>query len=342
MKGSYFLGNKTFEVREMTFLPLQENQVMIKVMAAGVCGTDVHIYHGEAGSADVNPPIVLGHEFSGIITEIGKKVTTVKIGDLVTVDPNMYCGKCMYCKMGKKQSCTSLEAIGVTTDGGFAEFCVAPEGQVYKVAEGIDFDTAAMAEPLACAIHGIDRAEIKQGQQVLIIGGGTIGLIMAQLAKLAGAGTVIISEPVAGRRKIGLELGADHVIDPINTDLLKEYKSFTGRDGADVVIECVGNPFTVKQALTIVDKCGTVVLFGVPQVDATVDLPLFDMFIKELKIVGSFINPDTHQRAVNMLSSQRIRIKELCTHSYSIDSLEEAIHKQMSVDSIKVMIHPNN
>lgn len=341
MKGSYFLGNKKFEIRDMVFSPLKENEVMIKVMAAGVCGTDVHIYHGEAGSADVTPPIVLGHEFSGLITEIGKNVTTVNVGDLVTVDPNIYCGKCIHCKMGKKQSCTSLEAIGVTTHGGFAQYCVSPETQVYKVDSDVDYDTAAMAEPLACAIHGIDRAEIKQGQNVLIIGGGTIGLIMAQLAKLAGAGSVTISEPVANRREIGLSLGTDYVIDPINTDLFSEYKKLTGRDGADVVIECVGNPITVKQAIKIVDKSGTVVLFGVPGVDATVDLPLFDMFIKELKIVGSFINPDTHQRAVNLLASKRIKIKELCTHSYSLDSLEEAILKQMSVDSIKVMIHPN-
>lgn len=199
MKGTFFLGsenNPVFEVREMEIPELKDNEVLIRNKACGVCGTDVHIYHGEAGSAEVTPPVVLGHEFAGIVEKVGPKVKNLKPGDHVAMDPNMYCGECMPCRMGKKQNCENLFALGVNVNGGFAEVCVAPESQCFKIDEDIPFTEAAMAEPLACVMHGIDLAHIQPGQSVLVIGGGTIGLLMVQMARLSGASTVILSEPV--------------------------------------------------------------------------------------------------------------------------------------------------
>lgn len=206
--------------------------------------------------------------------------------------------------------------------------------------KALDFDVAAMTEPLACAIHGIDNAEIKPGQVVLVIGGGPIGLLMVQLAKLSGASEVFLSEPVEARRKLGLEVGADAVIDPIHENIAGKIKEACGRDGADVVIECVGKPAAAAQAIQTADFSGTVLLFSVPTVDATVPLPLFDVYKKELHLVGSMINPDTHLRAVNLLNSGRLKVKELITHAYGINQLEEAILKQMDSDSVKVVVHP--
>lgn len=343
MRGTYFLGadvTPKFEVREMEFRPLGKHDVLVKNMACGICGTDVHIYHGEAGSADVTPPVVLGHEFSGIVTEVGEAVTTVKVGDHVAMDPNMYCGKCMPCRMGRKQNCTHLAALGVTRDGGFAEYTVCPETQCFLINKEIDFDVAAMAEPLACIVHGIDQAAIRPGQVVLVIGGGTIGLLMAQMAKISGASTVILSEPVEMRRKIGLEVGTDAVIDPLNEDIGGRIKEICGRDGADIVIECVGKTFAVEQAFRAAGFGATVLLFSVPGVDAKAALPLFDVYKKELRILGSMINPDTHQRAVNLINGQSLEIKKLITHAYDLEHLDEAIHMQMSSESIKVMVHP--
>ena len=259
----------------------------------------------------------------------------MKVGNHVTIDPNIYCGYCMPCRMGKKQNCENLFALGVNVNGGFAEYSVCPDTQCYKVREDLDFDIAAMAEPLACAIHGIDRAEIVPGQVVLIVGGGAIGLLMVQLAKLSGAATVILSEPVEMRRKIGLEIGADAVIDPIQEDISKRLKEICGRTGADVVIECVGKEFAVEQAIRAAGFGANIMLFSVPSVHAAIQLPLFDIYKKELRIMGSMINPDTHQRAVNLLNSGRLRIKDLITHVY------EAIHMQMSSESIKVVVHPH-
>lgn len=343
MRGTFFLGADStpkFEVREMTFGPLGPHEVLVENRACGVCGTDVHIYHGEKGSAEVVPPVVLGHEFAGIVTAVGAEVDNVKAGDHVTLDPNQYCGKCMPCRMGRKQNCENLFALGVNVNGGFAEYAICPDTQCYKVDPEMDFDVAAMAEPLACAVHGIDQAGIVPGQTVLVVGGGTIGLLMVQLAWLSGASVVILSEPVPARRRMGLSLGADAVIDPMKENICDRIREICGRNGADVVIECVGKGSAVRQAIEAAGFGAHILLFSVPAVDATVPLPLFDIYKKELHIMGSMINPDTHQRAVNLLNGGRIRVKELITHTFGLEQLEEAILTQMGDESVKVMVHP--
>lgn len=343
MKGAFFLGADAvpkFEVREMEFGFLGPHQVLVENRACGVCGTDIHIYHGEKGSADVTPPVVLGHEFSGIVREIGSEVRGLHIGDHVAIDPNIYCGCCMPCRMGKKQNCENLSALGVTINGGFAEYSVCPDTQCFPVSDTLDFDEAAMAEPLACAVHGIDQAGIHTGQVVLIVGGGTIGLLMAQLARLSGASTVILSEPVEMRRKIGMEVGADAAIDPIHENIPERIREICGRAGADIVIECVGKESAVKQAVEAAGFGAHILLFSVPAADAAIRLPLFDIYKKELHLMGSMINPNTHQRAVNLLNSGRLEIKKLITHAYDLEHLEEAVHMQMSSESIKVVVHP--
>ena len=343
MLANYFMGadaKEKFELRQQELPQPGSGEVLVRVRACGVCGTDVHIYHGEEGSAPVNPPVVLGHEFSGEITAVGEGVTALKAGDHVTADPNRYCGSCRPCRMGKKQNCEHLFALGVNTNGGFEEYAVCPADQCFIVAPELDFNAAAMAEPLACALHGIDRAGIRPGENVLVIGGGTIGLLMVQLARLSGAGCVMLSEPVKMRQEIGLQMGADAVIDPINENLAERIREICGVNGADVVIECVGKVFAVEQALASAAPGGTVLLFSVPAPGTKASLPLMDVFKKELTVVGSIINPDTHQRAVNLINSGRIRLLPLITHHFDLAHLEDAIHMQMSSESIKVMVNP--
>lgn len=338
MKGTYFLGNGEFETRDMPEHPLAPNEVLIRVAACGVCGTDVHIYHGDKGSATVTPPVVLGHEFAGTIAAVGTAVKKLHVGDPVAVDPNCYCGECQYCRNGKKQLCTSLHAIGVNRDGGFAEYCYAPESQCFLLAPGLPLEYGAMAEPLACCLHGIDRAQIRTGDTVLVIGGGAIGLLMVQLAKLAGAAQVLLSEPVAMRREIGVQLGADAAIDPIHEELNERIRSLTGADGVDVVIECVGNTIATAQAFSAAKRGTTILLFSVPKVGTTHPLSLEDVYQKELTIVGSIINPDTHQRAVDMINHGRIQLAPIITHRFPIERLKEAILMQMSSESLKVLV----
>ena len=341
MKGAFFLGNREFEVRDMEKRPLAADEVRIRVMACGVCGTDVHIYHGEAGSAEVTPPVVLGHEYAGIVEEVGADVKGLAPGDHVAVDPNIYCGACTPCRDGKKQFCEHLQALGVTRDGGFAQYSAAPAAQCFKLAPELPFEAGAMAEPLACCLHGIDAAGIRPGSTVCVIGGGAIGLLMVQLARLSGAAKVILSEPVELRRSAGLSVGADLAVDPLREDLSARVREAAGKSGADVVIECVGNTAATRSAFEAAGFGATVLLFSVPAPTATVPLPLFDVYKKELAIRGSFINPDMHLRAVELLSAGRINVEPLITHTFGIGEMEQAIKMQMGGESIKVMVLPN-
>ena len=337
MKASRFLGNKTFAVTDLPTPHAGPGELVLRNQVCGVCGTDVHIYHGEPGSADVNPPVVLGHEYSGEVVEVGEGVTGFAVGDHVTVDPNIYCGHCAYCQNGKKQLCPSMEAIGVTRDGGFAQYSRIPASQAFKLEPTVPWEAAAMAEPLACCLHGIDLAGIQVGDKVCVVGGGAIGLLMVQLAKLSGASQIVLSEPNEKRRQVGLQLGANTALDPTRPDAQEAFAQVLD-GGANVVIECVGNVPAVKSAFQFAGKGATVLLFSVPKVDATFDLPLFDVYKKELTIKGSFVNPDTHARAVALINSGKVDFDPIITHRFTLDQLPEAIAMQMSDASIKVVV----
>ena len=343
MKGCFFLGaghEPAFEIREMKFKPLAPKEVLIKVCACGVCGTDVHIYKGEEGSAAVNPPVVLGHEFAGIVQEVWKRGYGDKARRSCLAGSKYVLRYMQTLPDGEKQTAKIQFALGVNANGGFAEYAVCPESQCFKINNDIDFEVAAMSEPLACVIHGIDLAEIKSGQTVAVIGTGAIGFLMMQVAKLRGASTVIMCAVDDAKCELAKELGADYAINSKSENLVQMIREYSRADGADVVIECVGNPIATEQAFQIAGKGARVVLFSVPNPKETYELKLFDVFKKELTIVGSLINPDTHQRAVNLINSGRIEIKKLITQVYDIEHLEEAIKCQMSLESIKVIVKP--
>ena len=341
MKAAYFLGNHTIETRPLSLPDPGEGQVLLRVAACGVCGTDVHIFAGGKGSANVTPPVVLGHEFSGFVEKLGPGVTGLKAGDLVSVDPNIYCGTCPPCRQGRKQLCHDMRAVGVTMDGGFADRCLVPAAQCVAVPAGVDPELAALAEPLACCLHGIDRAAIRPGETVLILGGSTIGLMMLQLARLSGAAKVVVSEPVASRRELALALGADGAVDPMGEDLTARTCQLLGGEGANVVIECVGGRSgAAAQAIDAVGRGGRILLFGVPHPEALLETGLYAIYQKELTILGSFVNPDTHSRAVALIASGRLELSRLITHRFPVERLEEAIQTQAGADSIKVLVVP--
>ncbi len=335
MLSNYFLGNGAFAIREGPIPVPGPGEVVVKNMACGVCGTDVHITKGEPGSAEVHPPVVLGHEYSGEVVGLGEGVTTLQVGDHVTVDPNIYCGECEYCRNGKKQLCPSMQAVGVTRDGGFAQYSLVPAAQAFLLDSAVSFEAGAMAEPLACCLHGIDLAGIKPGQTVAVVGGGAIGLIMLQLCRLSGASALLLSEPDAARRAVAGQLGADITLDPLDKTAYAAQEGF-----ADVVIECVGNTPAVSSAFHLAKKGATVVLFSVPKPEAEFPLKLFDVYKKELTIKGSFVNPDTHARAVSLINAGKVDFTPLITHRFSLAQLPEAIQMQSAAASIKVLVLP--
>jgi 2-desacetyl-2-hydroxyethyl bacteriochlorophyllide A dehydrogenase len=338
MRSMYFMGNRKFSLVEKEIPKPPEGWVILRNYYCGVCGTDVHIYNGEAGSADVNPPVVLGHEYSGEVIEIGKEVKNVSVGDKVTVDPNIYCGVCESCRNGKKQLCKDMRAVGVTMDGGFQQYSCVPEAQLFKLNDNIDMKFGAMAEPLACCLHGIDRAGIKPGDNVCIVGGGAIGLINMQLAKLSGAAKVVLSEPNEIRRKTAEKICNVLTVNPMDKGYIDDVKDYFKTDGADVVIECAGNNQAVKSSFDLAGKGATILLFSVPKIESDFPLHLFDVYKKELTIKGSFVNPDTHSRAVRIINSGLIDFSDVITHVFPLEKLEDAVKMQMGNESIKVIV----
>ncbi|MGO5051688.1 zinc-dependent alcohol dehydrogenase family protein [Lachnospiraceae bacterium LCP25S3_G4] len=336
MKAAVYYGKHDLRVEEVPEKELKENEVMIKVKYCGVCGTDIHIFNGEGGSSSVTPPLIPGHEFSGVVAKVGTAVKTLKVGDKVTADPNDMCGECYYCKNGKQHFCNNNIGIGTTVDGGFAEYVVMREKQVYKFSDKLSFMEAAMTEPIACCLHGIDLCEIKYGSTVLVMGGGPIGMIMLQLAKHAGASKVIMSEPVEEKRELALKLGADKVINPLEEDvkdILGEYSA-----NIDVVIECVGNVRTQADAIQFAGKGATIMYFGLAAPGESFPIQPDDIFKKELKITSSFINPYTFERAVQVLESQTINLESLITNVVPLDEIVDVFTKPEYRRTGKVVI----
>ncbi len=336
MKAAVYHGKEDLRVEEVPVRALKDNEVKIQVKYCGVCGTDIHIFNGDGGSFAVTPPLIPGHEFSGVVAEVGAAVTTLKPGDKVSGDPNDMCGECYFCKKGMAHFCTNNIGIGTTQDGGFAEYIIMREKVVYKVPESLSFIEAAMAEPMACCLHGIDLCNIKAGDTVLVMGGGPIGIIMLQLAIYAGAGKVILSEPVEEKRALALKLGASKAINPIEEDVKKVLDEYC--DNVDVIIECVGNIRTQAQAIEFAGKGATVMYFGLASPDDEMPVKPDDIFKKELKLTSSFINPYTFDRAIEVLESGRIDVESIITNIVKLDDIVEVFTDAEYRRAGKVMI----
>lgn len=321
MKSAVFYGKHDLKIVERPIPAIGDDEVLIQVKSCGICGTDVHIYEGDKGAANCPSGTALGHEFSGIVVKTGSTVTLAKEGDRVCVDPNKLCGNCYYCKSGIGHFCENMMGIGTTVDGGFSEYCVVPQSQVYQIADTTTFEEASMAEPVSCCLHGIDMCEIQPGSTVAVIGGGMIGLIMLQLAKLAGASTLILLEPVADKRVVAEKLGADLTIDPLHEDV-SAVLAQNNITRINTVIECAGLPATIAQAIDLAGNKSVVMMFGLTKPDDTVAIKPFQIFQKEVTLKASFINPYTLSRAIDLIDRKKIDVSSMV---YSVSPLTELV-----------------
>ena len=324
MKSAVFYGKHDLRVEEHEMPKVGPKDVLIQVKACGVCGTDVHIYEGDKGAAEVTPPTILGHEFSGVIAEVGSEVTNYKAGDRVCIDPNCYCGACEPCRNGVVHYCEHMIGYGTTVNGGFAEYCAVNERQVYKLGDNTSFEQGAMTEPVACCLHGMAMCEIRPGHQVVVIGGGMIGLLMLQLSRLAGAAKVALLEPVESKREVGKKLGADICIDPIHEDVKARLKE-EGMTWVNTVIECVGRPSTIEQAIDIAGNKAVVMMFGLTKPDETISVKPFEIFRKELVLKASYINPYTQKRALDLIDSGRLDVSSMVYEVADLDELADIL-----------------
>jgi len=324
MKAMVLTGVGRLEIQEKPVPAPGEGEVLVRVKACGVCGTDLHIFHGDEGSAKSPLPIVLGHEFSGEVAAVGAGVAGVRAGDRVAVDPNCACGRCYYCRLGKPHYCTNMICYGTISDGAFAEYCVVKEKVCYLLPDGLDYYEGAMVEPVACCLHGIDLCGIAPGQAVLIIGCGPIGQIMTQLAKAAGAARIAVLEPVAAKRETALKYGACTALDPLSDPRVADSLRELGFNDINTVIECVGNTRTMRQAIDLASPMATVMLFGLstPRDELTIN-PFNDLFRKEIRLTASFINPLTCSRAIALMAGGRLSVGGLITDKIPLEKAPE-------------------
>ncbi len=332
MKAVLFKGKGRLEIEDVAIPKVDKEEVLVEVKATGICGTDRHIYNGEAPA---KPPMIPGHEIAGVVVDLGERVSNLKRGDRIAVDPNIFCNNCFYCKRGEIHLCENLEAVGVTRDGGFAQYVLIPAANVYRLPDSISYTAGAMVEPLSCCLHGIDIADIKTGDLVVVLGGGAIGLILAQLALLSGAREVIISEPDSSKREKAKSLGLENVVVP---DMIKEVVTNLSKYGADVVIEAVGRAETVAQSFELVRRGGTIVLFGVSPEDMKLPISPFDIYQKELTVKGSYINPFVTDRAIDILASGKLEVEGLVTKKYSLGNLPDYFSKGKGSQDIKSLL----
>lgn len=337
MKAVVFEEKGKYRLKEVPIPQLGEKDVLIKVDTCGLCGTDVHIYEG---AFPANFPVIIGHEFAGIIQEIGKEVKNFKVGNHVTANPNTVCGECKYCRAGEEHFCITLPGLGVNADGGFAEYVKVRESSVYHLPEKLDLELASFTEPLSCCVHGIDLAGIKPGHSVVILGMGPIGLLILQLARISGGVRIVAIDTVKKRRKLALQLGADLTLDPAQTNIEKEVEDFLGGK-AEVVIEAVGNPQTQGESLNLVRPGGRVIWFGVADPKAEAKVNPFYIYRNEITLKGCFVNPYTTERAIRLLVEGRIRVSELITHRFGLNQLDEAMRVyREDEERVKILMKP--
>lgn len=321
MKALVLYGKKDVRVTtDFPEPPLGPDSVKIAVSYCGLCGTDLHKYEGQSGSHPVTYPVPLGHEASGIVTEVGENVRDFQPGDRVTANPNWYCKSCYFCKNGQNHLC--LHGRGVVK--GFAEYICPPQENVHKLPDHLPLKYAALAEPLSCCIHGMDLLDLKMGQTVAVIGFGSIGAIFVQLCKLAGASNIIVIETQESKKELAASLGATLFLNPARTDVSEEIRA-AGIPNVDRVIECVGLSATMESALEIAGRGAVVVLFGLGAPNSSFAFRQYDAFQKELVVKTSYINPDCTERAVALLASGGIELKPLISGVLTLEEMAEEL-----------------
>jgi 2-desacetyl-2-hydroxyethyl bacteriochlorophyllide A dehydrogenase len=336
VKAAYYQARRELAVREAPDPEPGPNQVLIRVAACGICGTDQHIFDGDFFPSY---PLIGGHELAGQVVVLGPQdvETVVREGDRVAVDPSLFCGSCFFCQRAQGNHCLHWNAIGVTRDGGFAEYVVAPTANVYPVGH-MDYDVAAFIEPISCVVYGVKRLRIAVGANALIYGAGPIGLLMLQLVRHGGASAVSVVDLKPDKLDLALSLGAHDVVlaDSAADAALRDISPL----GFDVVIDCTGVPAVVEHMFTHVRKNGKLLFFGVNPPDARVAISPYDVYQKDLEIYGSFALRYTFHDALALLQSGAIDVKPLLSHRFPIERFPEALQLAGSGDAFKVQIHP--
>lgn len=320
--------------------PVGPNDIKVRVKAAAICGTDIHIYQWTPYAQErIRPPMVFGHEFCGEVLEVGSNVTRVAVGDLIAGETHIPCGNCLMCNTGLEHVCSDMKILGVHVPGAFAEVIVIPQSIAWKVPNNTSVQVGAVLEPVGVGVHAAYKADVR-GASVLVTGCGPIGLATIGTVKALGAKRIIATDVSPQRLDMALKYGADIVLNPIETDVVATCKKLTGGLGVDVAIEGSGAASAIQQALASVRRVGEVVLFGLP--GKTIEVDVVEHFIyKELTVRGITGREmwRTWYSVMDIVENSTFDIQGLVTHEFSIQDFEEAFRVAQSGTAGKVLLH---
>jgi len=325
MKAVLYDAPRSYSVTEVPTPEAAAGQVRIKVDQVGVCGTDLHIHHGDFNAVF---PLIPGHELVGVVDQLGEGVTRFRLGEQVTVNPNVYCGLCQYCLAGRLILCENLEGYGSNFPGFFAEYVAVPERLAFSV-EGMPRDTAVFAEPAACAMHGVETLQIRPGSSALVFGSGPTGLLLAQLIAHGGASSVTVAAPSRFKLDTAESLGVDRTVQIDRGDAegnVRRLREQSPRgDGFDIVVEATGSTAIGNICVPLTRNGGTVLVYGVTRNEEIVGIHPFDVFRREITIKGSFAEITSFGAAIDALRNGRVRTDGMITHRFDLDDYGKAL-----------------
>lgn len=311
MKSLMYHGNQEMKLEDIPLPEPENGEVIIKIKAVGVCGSDVEGYLGKTGRRI--PPMVMGHEMAGIVTDHGSS-KNFNEGDRVVIQPKLYCSNCDYCQSGLTHMCPQAKFLGVMeTNGGMTEYVAVPENYLFKFKKDVSFTHASLVEPLAVACRAINKVEKKKlqdGAYTMVIGGGTIGLLVLQLLKLKGVDNVIVSDLCTDRLKKALKMGADYIVNPLEDKINEKIKDITHGNFVDYVFEAVGVSASASQSIDVLKNCGTAVWIGNAQ--KMIDINMQRIVTSEIEIKGTYIYTDQDfKKALQLIEKRRVDLDKI-------------------------------
>ncbi|MFB3890512.1 MAG: alcohol dehydrogenase catalytic domain-containing protein [Phycisphaerae bacterium] len=340
MKAGVFLGQRRIEIQDVPDPKPGEGEVLLKVLACGVCGTDNHIFEGELTDG-VEPPVVLGHEIAAEIVAVGAGVEEVEGNPACAVDPVIGCGRCAMCRAGRANLCANPTIIGYKLNGGFAQYVVAPAGKIIPMDDDVTPAGGVLCETLACVINGYDRLGFVAGSSAMVLGAGTVGLLWAQLLRQSPCETLLQTDIVEFRREKAAKLGADRVFDPAQDDFA-ELVEFECPEGVDFIVDATGNPAAIEQAMPLLARGGTFMIFGVCPQGSQVRFDPFELYNKQARVIAAKMPPGTLDRSARLIGAGRIPCEEIVTATLGLDELARSVagFNDFRDSQVKVAIDP--
>ena len=311
------------------------DEVIVKISQAGICGTDLHIYRNEYMSKF---PLIPGHEFCGVVAEVGRDVRGFSLGERVTVDPNISCGECEFCRALQPNQCLNWQGVGVTRNGGFAEFVAAPARVTYKIPDGMTDTQATFIEPLSCVVHAFNRLRVNPGDNVLLFGAGPMGLLLVQALRHSGAAQVVVVDKQPQRLQLALQMGATHTV-PADAHLAEALRA-QAPHGFHIVVDATGVPAVIERALDYLRPRGQYLQFGVAPIGKSVSWEPYRIFKNDWTIIGTFALSFTFQPAIAWLQQGVIDVSSLVSLTLPMRDFESGFNQFAKGETLKVHVRP--